>query len=146
MPAREAGSLAAMRGKRDVRPPGSKSVAHVPLVAASGDDSSRTPSSLEVRDARIAQLEVASDNARRETCGLDSTSTTPTTCRAAREASSGDSRPPSDARFRDGLFLFLAGRLPVHFSTVFPLERRDMVIDGAAERRLQAIHRDRCTC
>ena len=46
---------------------------------------------------------------------------------------------------RDGLFLFLAGRLPVHFSTVFPLERRDMVIDGAAERRLQAIHRDRCT-
>ena len=46
---------------------------------------------------------------------------------------------------RDGLFLFLAGRLPVHFSTVFPLERRDMVIDGAAERRLQASHRDRCT-
>ena len=46
---------------------------------------------------------------------------------------------------RDGLFLFLAGRLPVHFSTVFPLERRDMVMGGAAERRLQAIHRDRCT-
>ena len=105
MPAREAGSLAAMRGKRDVRPPGSKSVAHVPLVAASGDDSSRTPSSLEVRGARIAQLEVASDNARRTTCGLDSTSTTPTTCRAAREASSGDSRPPSDARFEGSSLL-----------------------------------------
>jgi hypothetical protein len=48
---------------------------HVPVIAASGNDSSRTPSSLEVRDARIAQLEVASGNARRETCGLDSTST-----------------------------------------------------------------------
>ena len=50
-----------------------------------------------------------------------------------------------DTKTRSGLLLFLAGRLPVHFSTVFPLERRDMVIDGAAERRLQAIHRDRCT-
>ena len=46
---------------------------------------------------------------------------------------------------RSGLLLFLAGRLPVHFSTVFPLERRDMVMGGAAERRLQASHRHRCT-
>ena len=44
-----------------------------------------------------------------------------------------------------GFLLFLAGRLPVHFSTVFPLERRDMVMGGAAERRLQASHRHRCT-
>ena len=54
--------------------------------------------------------------------------------------------PTHKPRHRSGFLLFLAGRLPVHFSTVFPLERRDMVIDGAAERRLQAIHRDRCTC
>ena len=33
----------------------------------------------------------------------------------------------------------------MHFSTVFPLERRDMVMGGAAERRLQASHRHRCT-
>ena len=59
--------------------------------------------------------------------------------------SSIDSLPRFWRLLRDGFFFFLAGRLPVHFSTVFPLERRDMVIDGAAERRLQAIHRDRCT-
>ena len=46
---------------------------------------------------------------------------------------------------RDGLFVLLGGRPLVHFSTVFPLEKTRMVIDGAAERRLQAIHRDRCT-
>ena len=36
----------------------------------------------------------------------------------------------------------MASGVQQHFSTAFPLERRDMVIDGAAERRLQAIHRD----
>ena len=55
------------------------------------------------------------------------------------------SRRVVDRPRRSGLLLFLAGRLPVHFSTVFPLERRDMVMGGAAERRLQASHRHRCT-
>ena len=47
--------------------------------------------------------------------------------------------------FRDGINKKPGGRPTAHFSTVFPLEKTRMVIDGAAERRLQAIHRDRCT-
>ena len=65
-----------------------------------------------------------------------------------REAAPRKSRKPrnvGDPGPRSGFLLFLAGRLPVHFSTVFPLERRDMVMGGAAERRLQASHRHRCT-
>ena len=46
---------------------------------------------------------------------------------------------------RDGINKKPGGRPTAHFSTVFPLEKTRMVIDGAAERRLQAIHRDRCT-
>ena len=68
-------------------------------------------------------------------------------CHRTRVSPSASTRSSLALRLpRDGLFLFLAGRLPVHFSTVFPLERRDMVMGGAAERRLQASHRDRCTC
>ena len=52
--------------------------------------------------------------------------------------------PPAGRR--DGINKKPGGRPTAHFSTVFPLEKTRMVIDGAAERRLQAIHRDRCTC
>ena len=49
------------------------------------------------------------------------------------------------SRHRGGINKKPGGRPTAHFSTVFPLEKTRMVIDGAAERRLQAIHRDRCT-
>ena len=55
------------------------------------------------------------------------------------------SAPDPGDQLRDGINKKPGGRPTAHFSTVFPLEKTRMVIDGAAERRLQAIHRDRCT-
>ena len=62
----------------------------------------------------------------------------------ARRAAMGKKQqppPPSetfvDADARDGINKKPGGRPTAHFSTVFPLEKTRMVIDGAAERRLR---------